>query len=147
MRFAGEKGTCWPSWETLASELRVSEKTVRGEYAKALVRAGLIRWKTRVGRRSNTFEFLWHESFNTEFERTTGTAQLDGSSGVPPADEREKWPDLSAPQGATNSVQSFEFSTTELNFTRRTRQPDVRIARRHSKYPGDGAGGVCGIAV
>ena len=97
VRRAGENATCWPEFDTLAAYLGKSEKTVRKD-AKVLADHGLIRWKTRDGRRSNTYEFLWDASFDAEFERKHITAQLNGNPKPSTASERKDPADLSAPR-------------------------------------------------
>jgi len=53
-RFAGVKGSCFPSQETLAGELGKGERQVRRDL-DALEAAGLIASLSRDGRRSNTY--------------------------------------------------------------------------------------------
>jgi len=107
VRHAGEKATCWPSFRLLSEELGKSDKTIRKD-AKVLSDRGLIRWKHRAERRSNTYEFLWAASFDREFERKWGTAQLSSNPESATGRGRENVANLSGTRGAWNSV------TTEL---------------------------------
>ena len=71
VRFAGTNGRCFPSQTTLARELGKSERQVRKDLVK-LEQYRLIRHLWREGRRSNTYEFLWHQIFD---ERNRSAAQ------------------------------------------------------------------------
>jgi biotin operon repressor len=75
-RYAGTKGSCFPSQKTLADELGKGERQVRRDL-DALEAAGLIASVSRDGRRSNTYVFLWHAMF----EQTSMSAQATNPSG------------------------------------------------------------------
>lgn len=62
VRFAGTNGRCFPSEDTLGRELGKSERQVRRDLV-ALESFGLMRWGRRDRRKSNSYEFLWHEVF------------------------------------------------------------------------------------
>jgi hypothetical protein len=68
VRFAGRDGRCFPSQETLATELGRSERQIRRDSAK-LKNARLIRTRRRGRYRggnglSNEYEFIWHADFD-----------------------------------------------------------------------------------
>jgi hypothetical protein len=73
---AGKNGHCFPFQETLAGELGKGERQIRRDIAQ-LEAVGLIASRTRDGRRSNTYDFLWHAMF----ERTLMTGQVTELSG------------------------------------------------------------------
>lgn len=73
---SGKNGRCFPSQATLAAELGKGERQVRRDIAE-LEAAGLIASRTRDGRRSNTYDFLWHAMF----DQTCVTAQTRDLSG------------------------------------------------------------------
>jgi hypothetical protein len=75
-RYAGAKGSCFPSQKTLADDLGKGERQVRRDL-DALEAAGLIASVSRDGRRSNTYVFLWHAMF----EQTSMSAQVTKPSG------------------------------------------------------------------
>jgi helix-turn-helix protein len=79
VRFAGRDGKCFPGQEKLAAELGKSVRQVRRDLAE-LEAFGLIRHAWRDGRRSNTYEFLWHGIF--ESERTCMSAQSGDEHSV-----------------------------------------------------------------
>jgi biotin operon repressor len=74
--YAGKNGSCFPSQQTLAADLGKSERQVRRDLDE-LESAGLIAAKLRNGRRSNTYQFLWHSMF----ERTPTSGQANDLSG------------------------------------------------------------------
>lgn len=88
LKYAGRDALCFPKVETLARDLGVTEKAIDKRLAR-LHRHGLISHKRRAGRRSNTYQFLWHKMF--ELEGNAGSRQTgqepnrssphDGNSG------------------------------------------------------------------
>ena len=78
VRFAGRNGDCFPSQQTLAELLGKSDRQVRSDL-NALESARLIARRSRDGRRSNTYVFLWHEMFEGNSDRK----RLDDLSGSP----------------------------------------------------------------
>jgi biotin operon repressor len=74
--YAGKNGSCFPSQQTLAGDLGKSERQVRRDLDE-LEAAGLIGSKSRDGRRSNTYLFLWHAMF----EQTHTSGQASDLSG------------------------------------------------------------------
>ena len=62
VRRAGRNGECFPAHVTIAKDLGKSVAQVKRDY-KALVENKLVRHRSRDGRRSNTYEFLWHPWF------------------------------------------------------------------------------------
>jgi hypothetical protein len=93
VRFAGMDARCFPSQERLAYELGESERQVRKDLAK-LESFGLVRHAWREGRRSNTYEFLWHPIY--ELERNQGFDKM----GTPDSVERNC--SSSQPEGYRN---------------------------------------------
>lgn len=68
-QFAGEDGECFPSQETLASELGVSVVQVK-RYVKELVTANLLRverpqGRDRLAHKNNRYTFIWHPIFDS----------------------------------------------------------------------------------
>src|SRR3989442_35564 len=88
VRFAGRDGRCFPSQDTLARELGRSDRQIRKDLAR-LESFKLLRHTWRDGRRSNTYEFLWHPIFDERnhcsaqggrinaIDRNQSSAQLD----------------------------------------------------------------------
>jgi len=61
-RMAGDNGCCWPNQQTLAQACGCSAREIKRR-VKELTDYGLLRVSRGVQRRSNTYEFLWHELF------------------------------------------------------------------------------------
>lgn len=93
-RYAGEDGRCFPSMQTLAKELRVTERAARNN-VRQLERAGLLRRRSQPGK-TNWFEFLWDPRLESSLRRNDGTSKgRNNHSGqvgtnVPPKREKEK---------------------------------------------------------
>jgi hypothetical protein len=64
LRFAGKRGYCWPSTETLASELGVSLSQAK-RYLAELKGDRFITVEHRRGLLTNIYRFLWHRSFES----------------------------------------------------------------------------------
>lgn len=64
VRIAGKDGRCYPSVATLAARLGWHESKVKRTTAN-LEKYPLIRHQWRSGRRSNTYQFLWHQIFDS----------------------------------------------------------------------------------
>jgi hypothetical protein len=60
--YAGKQCRCYPRVTSLATELGVSDRSIQ-LYLKELETQRLIRREQREGRKSNHFDFLWHEIF------------------------------------------------------------------------------------
>jgi hypothetical protein len=67
--------------EMLGRASKFGERSVRKDMAR-LVDAGLIRYQHRLGRRSNTYTFLFHGDFLVFVERNSSSAQIAGE-GLP----------------------------------------------------------------
>ena len=132
VRHATDKSTCWPSFRFLAEELGKSEKTIRKD-ARVLSNLGLITWKHRDSRRSNTYEFLWVALFDVEFERKRGAAQVSSTREPFTACKRKNGENVSGTRGAANSV-TTEFgsekpsSSSELTADECTALPNPATA-------------------
>ena len=105
VRRAGQRGTCWPSYQTIANDLGKSERQVRSDI-KTLESTRLIRHKKRDGRRSNTYEFLWHECF----ERQCTDVQMNSSQSGAGTVER--------PSTAGQSKTALNTADNEARFER-----------------------------
>ena len=83
--WAGANGVFWHAFATIAEALGKSERQVRYDMA-VLEQFGLIRHRIRDGRRSNTYEFLWHPWFNepTKAGRATPRQRGDLSGSTLP---------------------------------------------------------------
>lgn len=77
VRWAGKNGRCWHGQETMAEELGKTGRQVRSNI-RALEAAGLISHRSRDGRRSNTYVFLW----NDWFERKSASGQSPGEGDL-----------------------------------------------------------------
>jgi uncharacterized phage protein (TIGR02220 family) len=90
--FAGEKGYCWPSQETLADSIGVSVRTVR-TILRELVEQGFIQARKpegmdKVAHKTTVYEFLFHNCFMTIHTGKSSTSQPEISA----ASERQKLP-------------------------------------------------------
>lgn len=74
VRYAGRDGQCFPGQEQLGADLGVSDRQVRKDLLR-LEAVGLIRRRWRQSRRSNSYEFLWHQMFDSD--RNHSSAQTD----------------------------------------------------------------------
>jgi len=81
IRYAGEKGKCFPSQEALARELGVSVRNVR-RYIQELRSKGFIRTVRQGLQSSNEYEFLWHPIFDGS-ERTDSSYQNRTNAASP----------------------------------------------------------------
>lgn len=94
VRFAGRNGECYPSHDTLAEALGITDRQVR-RILTALEKYPLIAHRLRDGRRANTYIFVWNPIFDrtsksgqaqdaAQSERTSTSAQAPaGVSGKP----------------------------------------------------------------
>ena len=63
-RFAGKRGQCFPTMQTIGRRIGVSDRQAK-TYIAELVRNGFVS-RARGGKgRSNRYSFLWHPSFNS----------------------------------------------------------------------------------
>jgi hypothetical protein len=63
-RMAGDHGHCWPNQQTLAQACGCSAREIKRRL-RELADYGLIRVVRGGQRRSNTYQFLWHQIFET----------------------------------------------------------------------------------
>ena len=78
VRFAGQNGDCFPQLQTLADELGKSLSQLKRDIGK-LEEIQLIAHKSRAGRKSNTYVFLWHAWFDS----SPKTSQIGHNSSAP----------------------------------------------------------------
>jgi hypothetical protein len=71
VRFAGLNGACFPSHQRLAAELGKTDRQIRNDL-KRLESFRLIAHVRGAGRRSNTYQFLWHAVFEIERKCISG---------------------------------------------------------------------------
>lgn len=116
-RYAGEKGTCYPSQDTLAGELGVSARNVR-RYIEELRSVGLIRTVRRGLQLNNEYEFLWHAIFDGS-ERTDSSGQdrtdaspMDRTRSSAPS-KRESLKRESVPRESASSTPTPPSSSSE----------------------------------
>ena len=65
VRYAGDKGYCWPSQKELAAEIGMSDRQVRN-YLAELISFDFIRVRQRGLRRSNIYQFVLHAIFEPD---------------------------------------------------------------------------------
>ncbi len=75
-RFAGERGKCFPTMQTIGARIGVSDRQAKS-YIAELAREGYIRRARGGSGRPNRYHFLWHPSFDATDgklpSRMTGT--------------------------------------------------------------------------
>ena len=64
VRWAGQKGECWYSFDRIAAELGKCPRQVKSDMA-VLERYGLVRHQRRGKRLANLYTFLWHPLFDS----------------------------------------------------------------------------------
>ncbi len=69
VRWAGQNGTFWYSFEAMAEAVGKSVRQVKSDMAE-LERRGLLAHERRGKRQSNLYRFLWHPIFNDDVQRT-----------------------------------------------------------------------------
>ena len=87
VRFAGQNGDCFPQLQTLADELGKSISQVKRDVGK-LEQIQLVAHKSRAGRKSNTYVFLWHTWFDgspmtSQIEQAPSPLPFEGSPTSP----------------------------------------------------------------
>ncbi len=116
-RHAGEKGRCFPSQEALAIPLGGSVRNIR-RYLQELESKGFIRIIQLGLRRSNRYEFLWHEIFDGS-ERTDPSGQDRPILSVPERTRpsgplgRESFKKAAAARESASSSPNPSFFTDE----------------------------------
>ena len=63
-QYAGEKGFCYPSQKTLATELAVSERRARF-YLYELEKTGFIAKRKRGLGETDVYDFKWHSCYDS----------------------------------------------------------------------------------
>jgi hypothetical protein len=63
-RFAGERGQCFPTMQTIGARIGVSDRQAK-TYVAELVRSGFISRARGGSGRPNRYGFLWHPSFDS----------------------------------------------------------------------------------
>ncbi len=115
VRYAGRDGHCYPSQRQLADDLGKCERQIRSDLQK-LEEARLIGHRSRDGRRSNTYVFLWHEMFDESIGRdlSGGGLPVNPAEQAPEQVVERRWT-AGQPDSASGSrvpVNAFERKPT-----------------------------------
>jgi hypothetical protein len=112
VRFAGRNGACFPSHQLLGVELGKTDRQIRNDL-KRLEAFGLIAHTRGAGRKSNSYQFLWHPIFEVERKCASGNSnrqdgKADGCLGGDLSGSDRKSEGVAAGNALpTNSVQQF----------------------------------------
>ena len=117
-QFAGENGSCYPSYTKLAEELSISRRHAINA-VKELLNKGLIESiipsPTERGKKiSNHYIFIWHECFINARPRRTGEQSFQVLVNNPSPVHKES--DVTGEQSCTGGVNNSSPVTGEQSF-------------------------------
>ena len=131
---AGENGICWPSFETIASDLGKSPRQVRSDI-KVLESVGLLAHDNRSSRKSNTYRFIWHNIFERQWTATQMSGKIRSISTF----ERQDPANLSGSVQPGNcykessqksSLAACTPTSTETEFVAESRKPLLQAVQK-----------------